>query len=91
MDTDLVISLAVGAMELALKVALPLLLVGLAVGLIISVFQAVTQIQEQTLSFIPKIVGMGLVLVVAGPWMLSEVITYTQELYSSIPTMVHGQ
>jgi len=61
MDTDLVISLAVSAMELALKVALPLLLVGLAVGLIISVFQAVTQIQEMTLSFIPKILAMVVV------------------------------
>ena len=57
MDTDLVISLGVSAMELALKVALPLLLVGLVVGLIISVFQAVTQIQEQTLTFIPKILA----------------------------------
>ena len=90
MDTDLVISLAVAAMELALKVALPLLLVGLAIGLVISVFQAVTQIQEQTLTFIPKIVGMGVVLVIAGPWMLSEVVTYTQQLYSSIPELVAG-
>ena len=90
MDTDLVISLAVGAMELALKVALPLLLVGLAIGLVVSIFQAVTQIQEQTLTFIPKIVGMGLVLVIAGPWMLDQVVTYTEQLYSSIPTMIHG-
>ena len=69
---------------------MPLLLVGLVVGLVISVFQAVTQIQEQTLTFIPKVVAMGVVLVVAGPWMLSEVITYTQQLYSSIPSMIEG-
>ena len=59
-------------MELALKVALPLLLVGLAVGLIISVFQAVTQIQEQTLTFIPKILATVVVMVVGGPWMLDH-------------------
>ena len=57
---------------------MPLLLVGLVVGLLVSVFQAVTQIQEQTLSFIPKIVAMGVVLVVAGPWMLDQVVTYTR-------------
>ena len=90
MNQDVVISVGMEAMQLAFKVAMPLLLVGLAVGLVISVFQAVTQIQEQTLTFIPKIVAMGLVLVVAGPWMLGEVVTYTQQLYSSIPTMIDG-
>ena len=90
MTRDTVISLVVDAMELALKVGLPLLLVGLIVGLVISVFQAVTQIQEQTLSFIPKIVGTALVIVVAGPWMLGQLLVYTEELWSSIPTMVGG-
>jgi flagellar biosynthetic protein FliQ len=89
-NQDVVINVSMQAMQLAFKIAMPLLLVGLAVGLIVSIFQAVTQIQEQTLTFIPKIVAMGLVLVVAGPWMLSEVITYTQQLYSSIPTMIDG-
>jgi flagellar biosynthetic protein FliQ len=89
-NQDVVINVGMQAMQLAFKIAMPLLLVGLAVGLLISVFQAVTQIQEQTLTFIPKIVAMGLVLVVAGPWMLSEVVTYTQQLYSSIPTMIDG-
>ena len=87
MDTDLVISLAVGAMELALKVALPLLLVGLAVGLIISVFQAVTQIQEQTLTFIPKILATVAVIVVAGPWMLDQLVVYAADLYGQIPEL----
>ena len=90
MNQDVVINVGMDAMQLAFKVAMPLLLVGLVVGLVISVFQAVTQIQEQTLTFIPKIVAMGVVLVVAGPWMLSELITYTQQLYSSIPTMIDG-
>jgi flagellar biosynthetic protein FliQ len=89
-NQDVVINIAMQAMQLAFKISMPLLLVGLAVGLLVSIFQAVTQIQEQTLTFIPKIVAMGLVLVVAGPWMLSEVITYTEQLYSSIPTMIDG-
>jgi flagellar biosynthetic protein FliQ len=89
-NQDVVINVAMQALQLAFKIAMPLLLVGLAIGLIVSVFQAVTQIQEQTLTFIPKIIGMGLVLVVAGPWMLSEVIAYTQQLYSSIPTLIEG-
>jgi flagellar biosynthetic protein FliQ len=56
----------------------------------VSVFQAVTQIQEQTLSFIPKIVGMVVVLVVLGPWMLGQIITWTQDLYGQIPNLVGG-
>ena len=90
MNEDVVINVGMQAMQLAFKIAMPLLLVGLVIGLVISVFQAVTQIQEQTLTFIPKIVGMGVVLVVAGPWMLSEVVTYTEQLYSSLPTMIDG-
>ena len=90
MDTDLVISLGVSAMELALKVALPLLLVGLVIGLVVSIFQAVTQIQEQTLSFIPKIAGLAVVLVVGGPWMLGELLNWTEGLYASIPKLVGG-
>ena len=88
MNQDVVISLAMEAMQLAMKVALPLLLAGLVVGLIVSVFQAVTQIQEQTLAFIPKILAVAAVVVIAGPWMLSEVLTYTADLYNGIPGMV---
>ena len=90
MSQDQVISICVSAMELAMKVALPLLLVGLIIGLLVSVFQAVTQIQEQTLSFIPKIVGMAVLVVIAGPWMLGQLITWTQQLYAGIPSMVGG-
>ena len=90
MNEDVVINVSMQAMQLAFKIAMPLLLVGLVIGLLISVFQAVTQIQEQTLTFIPKIVGMGLVLVIAGPWMLDQVVTYTHQLYSDIPTMIDG-
>ena len=66
MSQDQVISICVSAMELAMKIALPILLVGLILGLLVSIFQAVTQIQEQTLSFIPKIVGLGVVLSSSG-------------------------
>jgi flagellar biosynthesis protein FliQ len=77
-------------MEVAMEIGLPLLLVGLVVGLVVSVFQAVTQIQEQTLTFIPKILGLGVVLVVAGPWMLGQLLTWTASLYTQIPTLVGG-
>ena len=73
------------ALELALQVALPLLLVGLVVGLAVSIFQAVTQIQEQTLAFIPKILALAGVLVVGGPWMLDQLLSYTTDLWSRIP------
>ena len=88
MSQDSVVSVCVSAMELALKIGLPLLLVGLIIGLVVSVFQAVTQIQEQTLSFIPKIIGMAVVLVVAGPWMLGVILSWTGELYGQIPELV---
>ena len=88
MDQDVVVSLATQAMSLALKVSLPLLLVGLVVGVVISIFQAVTSIQEQTLSFIPKVLAMAAVLVIGGPWMLNQLLAYTAELWTSIPEMV---
>ena len=88
MNEDTVIQLVVGAVELALKVGLPLLLIGLAVGLVVSVFQAVTQIQEQTLTFIPKILATVAVLVIGGPWMLDQLLQYTTELWLSIPDLI---
>ncbi|MCW3009324.1 MAG: fliQ [Solirubrobacterales bacterium] len=88
MDQDVVISLTNAAMQLALKVALPLMLAGLAVGLIVSLFQAITQIQEQTLSFIPKIMVTFAVLVIGGPWMLGQLTGYAIELWSSIPSVI---
>ena len=90
MSQDTVVNICVSAMEMAMKIGLPLLLVGLVLGLIVSVFQAVTQIQEQTLSFIPKILGMAVVLVVLGPWMLGQIIGWTQDLYGQIPNLVGG-
>jgi len=88
MNQDVVINLATTAMALAFKVALPMLGVGLAVGLLVSIFQAVTQIQEQTLAFIPKIVALAAVLMILGPWMLNQLLAYTADLWGGIPQMV---
>jgi flagellar biosynthetic protein FliQ len=88
MNQDTVVNLAAQAMSLSLKIAGPLLLVGLVAGLVVSIFQAVTQIQEQSLTLIPKIVGIAAVIVVLGPWMLGQLVAYTTALYTSIPTMV---
>jgi len=88
-DEGSIVDLTMTTLELSLKLALPLLLSALVVGLIVSVFQAVTQIQEMTLSFIPKILAMVVVIVVAGPWMLGQLTSYTRELYSSIPARVN--
>jgi flagellar biosynthetic protein FliQ len=88
MGPDTVLELSTQALELALRVALPLLVVGLVVGLAVSVFQAVTQIQEQTLSFIPKILALAAVLVIGGPWMLNQLLAYTTDLWSSIPQLI---
>jgi flagellar biosynthetic protein FliQ len=88
MDTDTVVTLSTQAMSLALKISIPLLGVGLVVGVLISIVQAVTSIQEQTLSFIPKVLAMAAVLVIGGPWMLNQLLSYTSELWTSIPNMV---
>jgi flagellar biosynthetic protein FliQ len=90
MDQDTVINLATQAMTLALEIAGPILLVGLVIGLVVSIFQAVTQIQEQSLSFIPKIVALAVLILILGPWMLGEMVGYAQNLYLSIPQLVNG-
>jgi flagellar biosynthetic protein FliQ len=88
MNQDTVVSLVVDMMGVALKVALPMLLASLVVGLAVSIFQAVTQIQEQTLSFIPKVIALAVLIVVAGPWMLGQIVSYTQNLYEQIPSLI---
>jgi flagellar biosynthetic protein FliQ len=67
---------------------MPLLLTALVIGLLVGVFQAATQINEMTLSFIPKLVGMAVTMVVAGPWMLKVIVSYTRELVQGIPGMI---
>jgi flagellar biosynthetic protein FliQ len=88
MNQDTVINLATQAMMLSLKIAGPILLLGLIIGLLVSIFQAVTSIQEQALSFIPKIVAVAVLIVVLGPWMLGQIVSYAQNLYLSIPSLI---
>jgi flagellar biosynthesis protein FliQ len=90
MNQDTVVSLATQAMTLAVEIAGPMMLLGLVVGLLVSIFQAVTSIQEQSLSFIPKIIGLGALIVILGPWMLDQLVTYAQNLYLSIPQLIGG-
>ncbi len=88
MSPESVITIIQKAFEILLLLAAPLLLSGLIVGLVISVFQAATQINEATLSFIPKLLVTFIVAVVAGPWMLSIIMDYTTRLFQSIPSMI---
>ena len=88
MNSDTVIAIVRQALELAMLAAGPMLLASLVVGLLISIFQAATQINEMTLTFIPKLVVMFLVMVILGPWTLQLLVDYVVRLISSIPTLV---
>jgi flagellar biosynthetic protein FliQ len=88
MNPETVMTMGRQAMEITLLVSAPLLLVALVIGLIVSIFQAATQINEATLSFIPKLVGVFVALVVAGPWMLSVMLDYMRQVFTGIPNMV---
>ena len=88
MTPESVMTLGKHAMEITLMVAAPLLLVALVIGLVVSIFQAATQINEATLSFIPKLVGIFVALVLAGPWMLSVMLDYMREVFGGIPNLV---
>lgn len=78
------------AIEITFMLSAPLLLAALVTGLIVSIFQAATQINEMTLSFIPKLLIMFLVMIIAGPWMLTIMMDYMQQLYSGIPWLATG-
>jgi flagellar biosynthetic protein FliQ len=88
MTPESVMTMGRTAMEITLMVSAPLLLVALIIGLIVSIFQAATQINEATLSFIPKLVGIFVALVVAGPWMLSVMLDYMRNVFNGIPGMI---
>ncbi len=89
-DND-VLHLGSQALILVAELAGPVLVASLVVGLVVSLFQAVTSIQEFTLTFLPKLVAIGLVLLFLGHWMLSEAVTYSESLYHSIPQFVEGK
>ena len=88
MNSTAVIHMISEALQLTLMISAPLLLTALAVGLVVSIFQAATQINEDTLSFIPKLLAVFAVLVIAGPWMLSTLVEYLQRTLQSSPGAV---
>lgn len=88
MTPETVLTIGRGALEVVVLLAAPLLVMALLVGLFIGVFQAATQINEMTLSFIPKLVAVAVAIMVAGPWMLSLLVNYTERLFTSIPGLV---
>ena len=88
MTPESVMTIGRTAMEICLMVAAPMLLVALIIGLIVSIFQAATQINEATLSFIPKLVGIFVALVVAGPWMLTVMTDYMRQVFTGIPGLI---
>ncbi|MGH8136699.1 MAG: flagellar biosynthesis protein FliQ [Steroidobacteraceae bacterium] len=89
MSPETVMTIGSRALEITLLLAAPLLLVALVTGLIVGAFQAATQINEMTLSFIPKLLAMALAIVIAGPWMLKTLVGYTHELFESIPGLIN--
>ncbi|MEP6494805.1 MAG: flagellar biosynthesis protein FliQ [bacterium] len=88
MSHALIVDLARNAIMLALLVAGPMLIVALLIGLTVSILQAVTQIQEQTLAFVPKLVGISVVFLLALPWILQLLVKYTTELFRSLPSLI---
>ena len=88
MTPDTVMTIGQHALEMTLTLAAPLLLVALLVGLLVGIFQAATQIHEMTLSFIPKLISMAAALLIAGPWMLKQLVSYTRMLIESIPSLI---
>lgn len=89
MSEEFVMSLGQEALKVTMFLAAPMLLVALVVGITVSLLQAVTQINEATLTFIPKIVAIAVVLVVTGPWMLETLTTYTTDLITRFPELIH--
>jgi flagellar biosynthesis protein FliQ len=88
MNSQAVLSISQNALETAIMVSAPLLLTALVIGLVVSVLQAATQINEATLSFIPKLLGVFAAMVIAGPWMVTTLVEYMQRLFESIPHVI---
>jgi flagellar biosynthetic protein FliQ len=88
MTESIVMTIGRDALLTALMIAAPLLAVSLVVGMVVSLFQAVTQISEMTLTFVPKLIGLGLAMLILGPWMLQQVVRFTVRLFEILPQMV---
>jgi flagellar biosynthetic protein FliQ len=87
MDSATVVDLARQALWMTMLISGPLLAVGLLVGLVVGIFQAATSINEQTLSFIPKILAIGLTMALAGGWMINTMVDYTKSIFTRIPSL----
>lgn len=90
MDTTAVLDIGLDAVVLAAKLAAPILVTALVVGFTVSLLQSITQVQEVTLSFVPKAVAVAVALIVAGHWMISELVAFTHELFERIPALLGG-
>ncbi|NKX93568.1 flagellar biosynthesis protein FliQ [Sanguibacter hominis ATCC BAA-789] len=90
MDTSAVLDIAAEALTIAAKLAAPILITSLVVGFAISLVQSITQIQEVTLSFVPKAIAVAVALLVTGHWMIEEMVAFTNELFSRIPGLLGG-
>ncbi|WP_371368997.1 Flagellar biosynthetic protein FliQ [Sporomusa rhizae] len=88
MSGDMAIQIGRDALAMVMLVSAPMLILGLIVGIMVSIFQATTQIQEQSLAFIPKIIAVFVAILVFGPWMLSLIVDYTRNLFMSLPNMI---
>jgi flagellar biosynthetic protein FliQ len=88
MTDSTVLDIALQTMLVSLKLSLPILLPALLIGFVISLIQSMTQIQEFTLAFVPKLIGVGLALLISGNWMLHTLIAFTQDLFERIPTLL---
>jgi flagellar biosynthetic protein FliQ len=88
MSESEVMKIITDAMWVAARIGTPILSTAIVVGVVIGLLQSVTQIQEPTLSFVPKFAAIGMVIIVSGPWMLQEIVTYTRALFLSIPSLV---
>ncbi len=88
MNDTAVLQIGMDALWLAVKLGAPILLVSLSIGLFVGLLQAVTQVQEVTMTFVPKFIGIIMVFALSGNWMLQEIITFTQSLFASIPSLL---
>lgn len=88
MSEALIVDLARKALTMTLMLSAPMLLVALVIGLAVGIMQSVTQIQEQTLTYVPKLVGISVVFLLALPWMMQLTVKYTVELFRSLPTLI---
>ena len=90
MNPEAVLDIAMQAILMGAKLAAPMLVTALVVGFAISLLQSITQVQEMTISFVPKLVAVGIALLVSGHWMIAEMIAFTNEMFARIPTLLNG-